>query len=83
MTKMKPICDWSAVPLMFDIPIACAITGRSYENIKYLCGKGQIPAFKVGNEWRFDKDLFREWMQKQSLENMKGSEGKWNGSQAR
>jgi excisionase family DNA binding protein len=32
---------------------------------KYL-SEGKIPAFKLGNRWRFKKDLLDRWMEKKS-----------------
>ena len=32
---------------------------------KYL-GEKSIPAFKLGNRWRFKKDLLDRWMEKKS-----------------
>ena len=32
---------------------------------KYLSDR-QIPAFKLGNRWRFKKDLLDRWMEKKS-----------------
>ena len=32
---------------------------------KYL-GEDRIPAFKLGNRWRFKKDLLDRWMEKKS-----------------
>jgi excisionase family DNA binding protein len=32
---------------------------------KYL-GENKIPAFKLGNRWRFKKDLLDRWMEKKS-----------------
>ena len=32
---------------------------------KYL-GKDKIPAFKLGNRWRFKKDLLDRWMEQKS-----------------
>jgi excisionase family DNA binding protein len=32
---------------------------------KYL-GESKIPAFKLGNRWRFKKDLLDRWMEKKS-----------------
>jgi excisionase family DNA binding protein len=32
---------------------------------KYL-GQGRVPAFKLGNRWRFKKDLLDRWMDKVS-----------------
>ncbi len=30
-----------------------------------LIKKGQIPAFKIGADWRFKRDLIEEWMRQQ------------------
>ena len=39
---------------------------------KYLA-EGRIPAFKLGNRWKFKKSRLDEWMEKQSV--TMGSEG--------
>ncbi|MCK5791908.1 MAG: helix-turn-helix domain-containing protein [Ketobacter sp.] len=31
-----------------------------------LANKGEIPAFKVGNNWRFDRAKIAEWMNNQA-----------------
>lgn len=40
-----------------------------------LAGNGQIPAFKLGGQWRFKKDVIDEWlateMQKNNLRHTK------------
>lgn len=56
------ITDWNDIPLVFDIPIACRILGRSQDNVKRLCQKGLLPARKVGREWRFEKTRFMRWI---------------------
>ena len=60
------ITSWDDVPLVFDIPIMCRLLGRSYENVKKMCQRQKIPAFKVEREWRFRKDAVQEWMSNQS-----------------
>ena len=32
-----------------------------------LARKGEIPALKIGAEWRFKKDLIDKWIEKESL----------------
>jgi excisionase family DNA binding protein len=39
---------------------------------KYL-GERQIPAFKLGNRWRFKKDLLDRWMEKKSERPLDGN----------
>ena len=68
MRKIETITSWDDVPLVFDLPIMCRLLGRSYENIKQLCQKQKIPAFKVGTEWRFEKDTIQGWMKNQGNE---------------
>lgn len=59
------ITGWEDVPLIFDIPWATKLLGRSYDNIKKLCQQGRLPAFKTGREWRFEKGAFQRWMEAQ------------------
>lgn len=33
------------------------------ENVSRRCAAGQIPATKVGNQWRIAEDDFEKWMQ--------------------
>lgn len=65
---MRPkslIYNWDSVPIVFDIPIMVKIIGKSYDTIKKMRQKGQIPAFKAGNEWRFCKDSIQKWIDDQ------------------
>lgn len=71
MAKMKPVCDWSDVPVIFDIPFCCALLGKSYDRMKKMCQKREIPAFKIGSEWRFNKSEVMHW----------ASSGTWNGGE--
>ena len=36
-----------------------------------LVHRGQIPAFKVGSDWRFDGDLIDKWMGRPTSEGVK------------
>jgi len=42
---------------------------------KYL-GESKIPAFKLGNRWRFKKDLLDRWMERKSEHSQLGVESK-------
>ena len=37
-----------------------------------LAREKKIPGFKVGGVWRFQKDKFERWVERQSRENHKG-----------
>lgn len=62
MRKFAVITRWEDIPLIFDIPIMVRLLGRSYDSVKKMCLQGKIPAFKIGNEWRFDKETVQRWM---------------------
>ncbi|WP_028875591.1 helix-turn-helix domain-containing protein [Teredinibacter turnerae] len=38
-----------------------------------LANKGDIPAFKVANAWRFERAKIREWMSNQSKNTQKNN----------
>jgi excisionase family DNA binding protein len=46
---------------------------------KYL-GDKSIPAFKLGNRWRFKKDLLDRWMERKSEQTELSSESSQTGS---
>jgi excisionase family DNA binding protein len=46
---------------------------------KYL-GDKSIPAFKLGNRWRFKKDLLDRWMERKSEQTELRSESSESGS---
>lgn len=64
MHKKLPT-NWEQVPVMFDLPYACALLGLSYDWLVRLARNGQIPAHKVGRGWRFEKEELLEWLKKQ------------------
>ena len=40
--------------------------GISPESLYKYLGEQSIPAFKLGNRWRFKKDLLDRWMERKS-----------------
>ncbi len=38
--------------------------------VRRLAREGQLPALKLGRQWRIKKDLLEKWLEKQSLENL-------------
>lgn len=65
-TAIRPPTNWDEVPLVFDIPLACRMLGKSQENVKKMCQRGAIPAFKAGKEWRFEKGAVMAWIERQT-----------------
>ncbi|MFH1406814.1 MAG: helix-turn-helix domain-containing protein [Candidatus Omnitrophota bacterium] len=33
--------------------------------VYFMAQKGEIPAFKIGRHWRFEKEVFDAWVEKQ------------------
>lgn len=52
---------------VLNVRQAAAYLGISSESLYKYVGTGLIPAFKLGNRWRFKKSLLDEWMVRQSL----------------
>lgn len=63
MRKFAVITRWEDIPLIFDIPVMACLLGRSYDSVKKMCQQSKIPAFKLGNEWRFDKRIIQRWIE--------------------
>ena len=40
--------------------------GVSHDTLYKYLSQGRVPAFKLGNRWRFKKDLLDRWMDKVS-----------------
>lgn len=59
----RPVTSWNEVPVVFDIPMAARILGKSADWISRRCQRGELPAFKDGKEWRFEKDAFLDYIQ--------------------
>ena len=54
------------MPEVMDIRAAAQYLGISRETLyKYLSGD-KLPAFKLGNRWRFKKTVLDRWMENQS-----------------
>ena len=53
-------------PEVMDIRGAARYLGISRETLyKYVCND-RLPAFKLGNRWRFKKTVLDRWMENQS-----------------
>jgi excisionase family DNA binding protein len=56
----------SEVREVMDIRQAAAYLGISADSLYKYASEGFIPAFKLGNRWRFKKSRIDEWMDQQS-----------------
>jgi excisionase family DNA binding protein len=51
---------------VMDIRQAAEYLGISGDTLYRYASEGVVPAFKLGNRWRFKKDLLDTWMDQQS-----------------
>lgn len=51
---------------VMDIRQAAAYLGISSDTLYKYAAEGCVPAFKLGNRWRFKKSRIDEWMDRQS-----------------
>jgi excisionase family DNA binding protein len=56
----------SEIREVMDIRQASAYLGISPDSLYKYASEGFVPAFKLGNRWRFKKSLIDEWMAHQS-----------------
>lgn len=56
----------SAVREVMDIRQAAEYLGISSDTLYRYASEGFVPAFKLGNRWRFKKSLLDSWMEQQS-----------------
>jgi excisionase family DNA binding protein len=54
-------------PEVMDIRAAAAYLRISRESLYKYVSDDKIPAFKLGNRWRFKKTVLDRWMEKQSI----------------
>jgi excisionase family DNA binding protein len=51
-------------PLM-TVKDAASWLQMNEQTIKKLCREGKIPCFKIGKNWRFDREELSEWVKSQ------------------
>jgi excisionase family DNA binding protein len=64
MRTTKPARD--EVREVMDIRIASDYLGISPDTLYKYASEGFVPAFKLGNRWRFKRSRLDEWMDQQS-----------------
>ena len=62
MPRIRPITNWDQVPVVFDLPMLSVLLGQSREMLRIRASRGEIPAKKVGREWRFEKEKILKWL---------------------
>ncbi len=51
---------------VMDIRQAAGYLGISADSLYRYASEGTVPAFKLGNRWRFKKNLLDAWMDRES-----------------
>ena len=61
-----PAAAQPALRDVMDIRQAADYLGISSDTLYRYASEGFVPAFKLGNRWRFKKNLLDAWMDRQS-----------------
>ncbi len=64
-TPMRSAAETTLREVM-DIRQAAGYLGISSDTLYRYASEGFVPAFKLGNRWRFKKSLLDAWMDRQS-----------------
>lgn len=51
---------------VLDIRQAASYLGISADSLYRYASEGTVPAFRLGNRWRFKRDLLDRWMERES-----------------
>ena len=63
---MKPPALWEPTREVMDIRLASEYLGISPDTLYMYAATKVLPAFKLGNRWRFRRSRLDEWMDRQS-----------------
>lgn len=59
--KQRAPTVWTKVPVILNIHEAAILLGISEVQLRNLSARGEVPAFKVGTMWRFEKHRLMEF----------------------
>lgn len=54
---------------VLDAQEAAALLGAHVETLRRLARKGAVPAYKIGKDWRFNKQTLTRWLENQQGRN--------------
>jgi excisionase family DNA binding protein len=58
-------------PKIMTIAQVAKFLGLHELTVRRLARDGELPAFKLGRQWRIKKDLLEGWIETRSLDNVK------------
>lgn len=53
--KKRAPTVWERLPVVMDSETVAVVLGLCVVQVRTLAREGKIPAFRVGNQWRFEK----------------------------
>lgn len=68
--KSNRYMNWDEVPLIMGIQELSQLTGYNQNTLKLYCAKGMLPAYKLGKEWRINKEDYMNWAEQQKVKPM-------------
>lgn len=60
------------IPEVMDVRQAAAYLQVSADTLYRYASDGFLPAFKFGNLWRFSKTALNQWIESESMKNIRG-----------
>lgn len=55
--------SWDRLPLVMDALPVAALIGCSMNTLYELCRRSELPARRVGRQWRFSRDSLRRYIE--------------------
>jgi excisionase family DNA binding protein len=52
-------------------------TAACRRTVRRLAREGEIPAFKIGRQWRVKKDLLDRWIERETMRNIGEGDSAW------
>lgn len=68
MASIQKVISMAETREVMDIRAASEYLGVARETLYKYVYEEKIPAFKLGNRWKFKKTLLDRWMEKQSAQ---------------
>lgn len=62
MASAKYITNWSQVKLVLNLNEIAYVLGVTLVTARKLCRDGEIPAVKLGGEWRIEKNRLIDYL---------------------
>ena len=68
--KSNRYMNWDDGPRSLSIEDDSRLTGYNRTTLKLYCAKRLLPAYKLGKEWRINKEDYMNWAEQQKVKPM-------------